>query len=277
MRLDSLKKIGNLPVPTMGGFLGRFKSRVGNSHLADALHDKKDRMAQRLGERLMAFWWRLEVRWATFGRRLTGTSRHMAAGIAHKGDILESGMKRLFPVFSQALHSATHPVRWMRQDRRRGMAAAGTLFALSLGILIIRLGGPLQRDRNEYANRYVLLYDLGTGRLKAYPPGTRPGTNGSAGIMIYTSPNGPQPQAGMTLEDLQKAGMVVGWLFRLDTADWTGQYAAPDQLENWISEDSKGFKKWLAHCQYEVQKHSGGNPLVPCANRVGDAKKASAK
>ncbi len=274
--LGALKKIGDLPLPSMD-FLERLKPRPGNSALMDNLQDTKERVAQRLSERLTALWWRVEMRWAAFWRRLSGTSHKMAEKLADQENVLENRIERLFPVFTQMLHNAANPVRWLRQDRRRGLVLASVLFLMSFGTLLFRLGAFTPHDDSGYANNHVLLYDLNTRRLKAFPPGTQPGANGSAGILMYTHPDGPQPKIGMTLEELQQAGMVVSWLYRLDTGNWIGQYASPDEPETWIDDDSRGFKGWLNRRQAEVKKRAGDSPLVPCLTRIGDLKRATAE
>lgn len=110
----------------------------------------------------------------------------------------------------------------------------------------------------------LLLYDFTHRRLAEYPLRTEPGAGNTACLTLFArASRHAWPRAGMTLEDLEQAGLIVGWLYRVEPRTYEPQYADPDHPERWIGSGDPAFQSWMAARLEAAKKKAGGGPLIP--------------
>lgn len=144
---------------------------------------------------------------------------------------------------------------------------------VAAGFLVVALGTAVWqvvaffRPHEHVPPRPRLLYDLEKKVLAEYPPTTLPGSNHTAALQLFAK--GPQytlPAPGMTLEDLEKAGLRLGWLYRLDDAQKTGLYADPRRTDQWIPANSPEAQAQLNRWMNEAAAFSTTGQPIPCKN-----------
>lgn len=111
----------------------------------------------------------------------------------------------------------------------------------------------------------IILYDLGRQHLASYPIQTKPGMASTASLSVFRVPGGGVLRPGMTLEEVEEAGLLVGWMYRVDPADDKPLYAAPAAPDAWISDTDPGFARWMAKRMEEVRRKAKGRPFTPVA------------
>lgn len=230
-----------------------------------------------LNEKWLAFQSRLATRWADLWRKLTLKSSQVVEEVAQTESALETRMEARHPALAKAMRLASNPLRWMRQSPEHGLMVACAIFGLTLLTLLIQGGLWAAHRQSVIDDNSTLMYDTRSRRLRACPTEDLPGAHGAVGVTIYTHAAKPvQPAEGMSLEDLKKAGLVVGWFFRLDQHSWEGMYAAPGDPDNWIPANAENLQSLVAQSAREMQQMAG-NPaasddMVPCMTRIRDLK-----
>lgn len=116
-----------------------------------------------------------------------------------------------------------------------------------------------------HADATILLYDLERKALAEYPASTLPGDDHTAGLVAFAkNPNAPKLQAGMTLEDIEKAGLHAGWVYRLDADRKTGLYADPRKMDPWLKSGTPECKAQLNRWLDEAAAFSDTGRPIPC-------------
>lgn len=136
--------------------------------------------------------------------------------------------------------------------------------------LILSAGAVVWSILSSFEHRHVprpplLLYDLERKILAEYPVGTEPGTGRTASLKLFAKAPGYEPaKSGMTLDDLEKAGLRPGWLFRLDDKRQIGLYADPRHPDRWLRSDAPECRAQLDRWIAEAAAFSSTGRPIPC-------------
>lgn len=166
------------------------------------------------------------------------------------------------------------PVGWMRENPKRAVAVVGTILAIVLLPVVLVIGSMWMAQREAIiADNSILMFDIRSKRLRACLTETLPGSDGVVNIMLFTHAAKPvQPAEGMSLEDLERAGLVVGWFFQLDPHTGEGMYAAPGSPDTWVPATAENLQSITAQSLRNPQQKEGAPPvkndLVPCMTRI---------
>jgi len=145
---------------------------------------------------------------------------------------------------------------------RKALAAA--FLAVSLAALAFQAFRLLGHTDHDHDRPPVLLYDLERKALTQYPPDTVPGDHHTASLTLFAkAATHEKPAPGMTLEDAEKAGLQLGWLYRMADDHRTGLFADPRQPDVWVSSNSPECHAKLARWMDNAAAFSStGKPIL---------------